>query len=58
MKSFRRVFSKLDKIVRQTVIRLFKLIDFLLGFIQSMSFSRRTGNSVFFRVLGQRFGYF
>ena len=33
MKSFRKVFSKLDKIVRQAVIRLFKLTDFLPGFI-------------------------
>ena len=28
MKSFPKVFSKLDKIVRQTVIRLFKLTEF------------------------------
>ena len=32
MKSFPKVFSKLDKIVCQTVIRLFKLTDFFPGF--------------------------
>ena len=32
MKSFLKVFIKLDKIVRQTVIRLFKLTDFFLSF--------------------------
>ena len=44
MKSLLKVFSKLDKIVRQTVIRLFKLTDFFPGF--------------YFRVLRQQFGYF
>ena len=32
LKSFLNIFSKLDKIVRQTLIRLFKLTDFFPGF--------------------------
>ena len=68
MKSFLNVFSNLDKIVRQTVIRLFKLTDFFPGFYKVCVFARRlctnmalgswTRNSVFFRVLRQQFGYF
>ena len=39
MKSFRNVFSKLDKIVRQTVIRLFKLTNFYLGLYRACLFA-------------------
>ena len=35
MKSFQNVFNKLDKIVRQSMITLFKLTDFYLGFYRA-----------------------
>ena len=38
MKSFRKVFSKVDKIVHQTVIRLFKLTDFYPGLYRACLF--------------------
>ena len=40
MKSFKNVFSILDKMVRQTVSGSFKLTDYLPGFLYSMSFCR------------------
>ena len=39
MKSFQQVFSKLDKIVGQTVMTLFKLTDFYLGFYRAFLFA-------------------
>ena len=56
-KSFQNGFSKMEKIVPQTVIRLFKLADFLPWFLWSISFCSRMGNSVLFWVLRQQFGY-
>ena len=39
MKSFLKVFRKLDKIVPQTVIRSFKLTDFFPGFYEVCVFA-------------------
>ena len=38
-KSYQKVFSKLEEIVPQTVIRLFKLTDFLPGFYRACLFA-------------------
>ena len=41
MKSFRKVFSELDKIVRETVIRFFNVTDFYPGFYRAYPFVDR-----------------
>ena len=68
MKSFRKFFSKLDKIVRQTVIRLFKLTHFYPGLYRACLFVDGQENRYFlgywasnlgiFRYLKLQSGYF
>ena len=58
MKSFQKVFSKLEKNCSSTCGQVVQLNDFLPGFLLSMSFCRRMGNTVFFIVLCQSSGYF
>ena len=53
MKSFQKVFSKLEKNCLSNCDQAVQLNDFLPGFLSSMSFCRRLGNSVFFIVLCQ-----
>ena len=53
MKSFQKVFSKLEKICSSNCDQVVQLNDFLSGFLLSMFFCRRMGSTVFFIVLCQ-----
>ena len=53
MKSFQKVFSKLEKNCSSNCGQVVQLNDFLPGFLLSMSFCRRMGNTVFFILLYQ-----
>ena len=57
-KSFQKVCSKLEKIVPQTVIRLFKLTDFFTLLFKEHVFLQTDGKLDNFWVLRQQFGYF
>ena len=51
MKSFQKVFSKLENNCSSNGGQVVQLNDFLPGFLLSMSFCRRMGNTVIFIVL-------
>ena len=53
MKSFQKFFSKLEKNCSSNCGQVVQLNDLLPGFLLSMSFCKRMGNTVFFIVLCQ-----